>query len=109
MLTVPRPEVRLDEATARGAPARPGVYGAWITDTESLAQCGIAGPEPRVVYIGKASGASGLRSRLLRHAKQPFWSLLDLLATRGTIVPGWWHYAFKNQPYKRTIKAPPLA
>lgn len=109
MLTIPRPAFRLDEAAARAAPTQTGVYAAWITDAESFSECGIAAPEPRVVYIGKASGGGGLRSRLLRHARQPFWSLLDLLASRGTILPSWWHHAFKRQPHKRTLKTPPLA
>jgi hypothetical protein len=109
MVIAPAPETLLDVATARSVPADTGVYAAWITDPNGLEQCGVAGPEPRVVYIGKASGRGGLRSRLLRHARDPFYSLADLLASRGTILPCWWHFAWKDQPFARTVKAPPLA
>jgi hypothetical protein len=109
VLTAPAPAFRLGEETAREAPAQTGVYAAWITDAESLAECGVAGPEPRVIYIGQARGSGGLRARLRIHAREPFWSLLDLLASRGTILPGWWHHAIKNQPHRRTLDVPPLA
>jgi hypothetical protein len=35
--------------------------------------------------------------------------MVDLLAMRGKVRPGWWQYAVKNQPYLRSLHAPPLA
>lgn len=106
---VPEPFTALEEAHARAAPRERGVYAAWITDGSALADAALETPAPRLVYVGKASGREGLRHRLLRHARTPFWDLLDLLAARGTIVPGWWRYADKHQPFKRSLHVPPLA
>lgn len=105
----PEPATTLDADTAKRAPQSQGIYAAWIVDEQALAEAGLSGPPPRLVYVGVAAGRGGLRHRLARHAKTPFWDLLDLLAVRGTIVPGWWHYARKNQPHKRTLHPPPLA
>jgi hypothetical protein len=109
LIDPPPPTRRLDVASAGRASAKPGVYAAWICDPDALASCGVAGPAPRLIYVGKASGRGGLRARLLRHARTPFWSLVDLLGARGTIRPGWWQYAIKHQRHSRSLHAPPLA
>lgn len=104
----PPPEHRLDTKTASGVPASRGVYAAWIVDERALAEAGIGGVPPVLLYVGKAGGAAGLRARLTRHAAHPWWELVDLLASRGTVLPGWWSYAEKNTTH-RTLRIPPLA
>jgi hypothetical protein len=108
-IDVPEARIRLNLEIARAAPTKRGLYAAWIMSEAALGQAGIAAPAPRVVYIGVGNGRSGLRNRLQRHASDPFWDLVDLLAARGTVLPGWWQYAIKHQPLKRIVKPSPLA
>lgn len=86
----------------------PGVYAAWIVDPAALAEAGIDGPPPVLMYVGKASSTGGLKARLRLHASWPWWELIDLLATRRTVLPGWWSHAQKNTQ-RRTLTVPPLA
>jgi hypothetical protein len=104
----PPPEHRLDLESASRLSAISGVYAAWIVDEQALMAAGIGGTAPVLVYVGKADGAGGLKQRLTSHARWPWWELLDLLASRGTVLPGWWSYAQQNTS-RRTLVAPPLA
>jgi hypothetical protein len=105
---VPPPRHRLDPAAAAQLPRTPGIYAAWITMDAALEQVGIAGPAPRLVYVGIATSKAGLRRRLTAHVSTPWWELLDLLASRRAVLPAWWAHSFKNSPH-RTLTIPALA
>lgn len=105
---LPRHDQRLDLQAVRHIPRVEGVYAAWITTREALVEIGIDGPPPVLVYIGKATGVGGLRTRLRRHASSAWWELIDLLASRRTVLPGWWSHSQKNTG-RRTLLIPPLA
>lgn len=104
----PEGKHRLDVQRAGRAPERPGVYAAWVVDEAALTDAGIDGPPPVLWYVGKATGVGGLRARLRRHARAAWWELVDLLASRRVVLPGWWSYAYKNTT-RRTLTIPPLA
>lgn len=94
---------RLNLENVGGLPNRPAVYAAWIVDQAALSEAGIEGPAPVLMYVGKTSC---LKRRLRRHAQWPWWNLIDLLASRGTLLPAWWSYADKN--ITGSTAAPPL-
>ena len=104
----PEGKHRLDVQRAGRVTERPGVYAAWIADAAALTDVGVDGPAPVLWYVGRATGAGGLRARLRRHARSAWWELVDLLASRRVVLPGWWSYAFKNTA-RRTLTVPPLA
>jgi hypothetical protein len=104
----PSPSQSLDIEAARQAPTDQGIYAAWLTAEEALREIGIDGPPPVLVYVGIAVGKGGLRHRLLRHAQVPWWELIDLLASRRTVLPAWWAHAPKNTD-RRTLTTPMLA
>jgi hypothetical protein len=70
-------------------PVSPGVYAAWLVDSKALAGCGVEGPAPRLMYVGRAVSAGGLRTRLRNHAEASFTELGDLLAVRGKTLFDW--------------------
>lgn len=100
----PPGEHRLNLQNAGDLPDRPAVYAAWIVDQAALSDAGIEGPEPVLMYVGKTTS---LRRRLRRHAQWPWLNLIDLLASRGTVLPAWWSYSEKNI-MGSTAAAPPL-
>jgi hypothetical protein len=104
----PPGEHRLDRELVARVPRDPGTYAAWIIDSAALVEAGIAGTPPVLVYVGVANGSGGLRARLRDHASAPWWELLDLLASRKTVLPGWWSYANKNVG-RTSLTVPPLA
>lgn len=91
----------------REVPNRPGVYAAWITTPAALRALGVAGPAPRLIYIGRAVAASGLRGRLLEHTLSSWQTLNELLAARGGCVFSWWHRTrlARDAPYRPTPSA----
>lgn len=104
----PEGKHRLDVQRAGRVTERPGVYAAWIPDDAALTNLGIDGAAPVLWYVGRATGTGGLRARLRRHARSAWWELVDLLASRRVVLPGWWWYADKNTAH-RTLTIPPLA
>src|SRR4051794_7765174 len=79
--------------TALESPAittKSGVYAAWIVDDVALSEAGGDGPAPRLMYLGRAQTAAGLRGRLMEHARKPWYSLAELLAVRGHVLFPWW-------------------
>ena len=78
-------------------PDKPGIYAAWVVDESALRQCGIAGPAPSLIYVGKA-GERGLRKRLEIHARRPFYELGELLAVRGNALFPWEHRVVQYGP-----------
>jgi hypothetical protein len=89
------PRVRLSKEVATSAPRTSGLYAAWAVVPPTLEELGVDARAPLCMYIGKAGGSSGLRHRLGRHARTPWWRVLDLLASQSRGLPGWWQYAPK--------------
>lgn len=88
-------------------PARTGIYAAWITDAAALRDVGIDRPAPRIVYVGIATGAHGLRRRLLKHSRGPFQELNELLGVRGRALFCWgYRYLPPGEP--RSVGTTPL-
>jgi len=73
-----------------------------------MAELGVHGATPFLLYVGKAGGPGGLRARLRRHAQTPWFEVADLLAARGRALPLWWGYADKVRQ-RRVPPMPPLA
>jgi hypothetical protein len=105
----PRSPVIDDRHALRSLPDKPGIYAAWLTDAASLAQVGLAPVERRLIYVGKAGGRYGLRQRLRRHARSPWYSLLHALAAGRHVLPCWWTHARKNGPHSRVVHPSGLA
>jgi hypothetical protein len=70
-------------------PNETGIYAAWIRDRTGLAEVGISGPLPRLMYVGIGGSRGGLRARLKRHASSAFLPTNELLAARGVVLAGW--------------------
>lgn len=110
--SAPAPTTGLDATTVSTvAPTSPGVYAAWIESESALADLGIAGPPPVLVYVGIAKN---LRQRLASHVpgphaseRLPFQHLLELLANNGRVLPCWWMRA--DQPAGAGYRPEPSA
>jgi hypothetical protein len=68
----------------RDVPTDPGYCAAWLKNEAALAEAGIDGPRPRLLYVGKAVG--GLRQRLRRHINGGLPGLPSILAARGVVL-----------------------
>lgn len=73
-----------------------------------MAELGVHGALPFLLYVGKGSGPGGLRARLRRHAEVPWFEIADLLACQARTLPLWWGYADKVHP-RRVPPMTPLA
>ena len=64
----------------------PGVYASWLVDRHALRMCGLVGPPPVALYVGKATTKRGLSDRIAQHVHIANLELVDLLALQGRVL-----------------------